>query len=283
MNLRAFKKRLRLFYSSWKERNGSLWCDSNVLLLCTPPPPADGSPSAALSHPVTSAFYVWLLGHDFPDTIAVFTYNGIYFVCTKKKASLLKKLVPTAMEAENVVIAIHEKVSKDNGYALMDEILQAVRDRFKSTLPPFPAKYNSESDGNRPFVIGLAEGEFPRSKLLWTWSRKAETDECRTVYVNSALSRLFGVKADKALNVDLHMKALPKGVEEALLLDDERRTAEDLSEKTIKSEKEAEEAKISKQDCNTQLSISLPRKNERADALVESTLDFDDTGDWVVV
>ncbi|KAF8407454.1 hypothetical protein HHK36_006587 [Tetracentron sinense] len=180
--------------------------------------------SINLHHPISSAFYVWLLGYDFPDTIAIFTLKEIHFVCTKKKASLLKTLVSVAMEAVQTPFFIHEKVKGDNGYALLDEILSetALNHRNKAV----------HNENYHPIVLGCILGESPRSKLLWKWSKKKKPDGYEIVHIDNGVSRLFRIRAD-ADRKDQDEKSLMEGDEKSLMeVSSDKDCREELGEKT---------------------------------------------------
>ncbi|XP_077211758.1 FACT complex subunit SPT16-like [Tasmannia lanceolata] len=173
INIENFQKRLKSFYSHWKDHKTDLWADSDALAIATPPVSDD------LRYLKSSALNIWLLGYEFPETIMVFMNKQIHFLCTQKKASLLETLKKSAKEAVSVDVVIHVKAKSDDGTAFMEEIFQAVRD---------------QSNGNDAPVVGFIVREAPEGKLLETWSEKLKGSKFQLNDVTNGFSELFGIK-----------------------------------------------------------------------------------------
>lgn len=174
MNLKLFTKRLVSFYSSWSKHNKDLWGNSDVLVICTPP--LDSPSSTNPFHTISSSFFFWLMGHHFHDTIAIFTRNNIYVLCTKKGLFILQTLVVPAMEDVNALVTTHPKSKDDNGLEFMDEIIREIR---------VTNKVVARWDENRPPVIGYVFGESPKSKLLfWDCFENIKPKEFQSVHAS---------------------------------------------------------------------------------------------------
>lgn len=206
MNLKLFKKRVIAFYSSWNKYKKELWGNSDLLVIYTPPEITNGS------HPISSHFFIWLLGHDFPDTIAVFTSTAIYFLCTKKKVPILQTLTGPAIEALKAPVFVHRKDICDDGPAWVDNIIHGVRN-------------TNDGENHKPLVIGCISGEYLKSKLIWTASNfnsKSTPAKYECARVNSGLIKLInygdtvfrGLKTSRGIQVQMH--CLPAKFEEML-------------------------------------------------------------------
>ncbi|XP_073002538.1 FACT complex subunit SPT16-like [Typha latifolia] len=172
INLENFSKRLKAFYNHWREHKSDLWGSSDAIVVGTPPTSED------FQYLKSSALNIWLVGYEFPDTIMVFMNKQIHFLCSQKKANLLKTLKNSAKEAVGADVVIHVKAKNDDGSALMEEILQAVRAQTVSDSP----------------VIGYIAKEVPEGKLLETWSEKLAGSALQTSDVTNGFSDFFAVK-----------------------------------------------------------------------------------------
>ncbi|PIA25479.1 hypothetical protein AQUCO_11400033v1 [Aquilegia coerulea] len=175
IDLQHFMKRLKVFYSHWKENKVDLWSSSDALVVATPPASDD------LRYLKSSALNMWLLGLEFPETIMVFMNKQIHFMCTQKKASLLENLKRPAKETVGAELVMHVKTKSDDGTALMDEIFRAIRAQSKSSGPDSP-------------IIGYIAKEAPEGKLLETWGDKLKNSSFQLVDVTNGFSELFAVK-----------------------------------------------------------------------------------------
>ncbi|KAF9624032.1 hypothetical protein IFM89_007730 [Coptis chinensis] len=192
MNLKAFKKKLRVLYANWEKNNQDLWGSSEVLLISSSP--------ISSSNTVSSRFYVWLLGYVFADTIAIFTLKEIHFICNRKHASQLKSLTSTAEEAVHAQLVVHVKAKGDDGDMIMDRVLSdlKLRQKCKYILLSYP-KNKSECDEQNPsspLIVGHVVGESPASKLLFSTSLKKKVNEFQTVDVKDRLSRFAPARVD---------------------------------------------------------------------------------------
>ncbi|XP_058091980.1 FACT complex subunit SPT16-like [Magnolia sinica] len=170
INLDNFQKRLKVFYSHWKEHKSEFWGASDVLAIASPPASDD------LRYLKSSALNIWLLGYEFPETIMVFMEKQIHFLCTQKKASLLGTLKKSAKEAVNLEIVIHVKAKSDDGSALMGEIFQDIQ---------------SQSDSP---IVGYIAREAPEGRLLETWAEKLKSSTFQLSDITNGFSELFSVK-----------------------------------------------------------------------------------------
>ncbi|KAG5529876.1 hypothetical protein RHGRI_030299 [Rhododendron griersonianum] len=180
MNPKLFKKRLIALYSCWRKQRRDLWGNADVLVICTDSP---GNPT----RPISSMFFSWLMGHDFPDTVAVFTTNEIYFICGRKKLlSMVRTLESPAMEAVNARVVVHVKSKDENGLEFMDGIIRGMK-----------VAYDAKADCNntRPLVVGYISGESPKSKLLWSCFNNLNPKEFRSAHV-IGFSRLLNHDQD---------------------------------------------------------------------------------------
>ncbi|KAJ0964081.1 hypothetical protein J5N97_029203 [Dioscorea zingiberensis] len=177
IDLENFRKRLKGFYSHWREHKYNLWAASDVVAIATPPPSEDRH------YLKSSAFHIWMLGYEFTETIMVFMNRQIHFLCSQKKANLLGTLKESAKEAVGADVVIHVKAKNDDGIGLMEEILLAVRTQLKSDS----------------VVVGYIAREAPEGKLLETWSEKLSRSGFQLSNVTNGFSELFAVKDDSEL------------------------------------------------------------------------------------
>ncbi|PSS30111.1 FACT complex subunit like [Actinidia chinensis var. chinensis] len=225
MNLKLFKKRLISFYLCWRKHKRDLWGGSDVLAICT-------LPSDAVAHPISSSFFVWLLGHDFPDTVAVFSRNEIYFLCTRRKFSALQSLVGPAREAVQAKVTVY--FLGGDRLEQMDRIIRGMQIAHKA---------KADSDENRPFVVGYISGESPKSKLLWSCYNNMKPNEFLGAHV-SGFSRLLnhdqnGRYSRKSRErypelFEVQMQSLPQEFEQMLAMTPERRSPKAPSEADAK-------------------------------------------------
>ncbi|KAF5174981.1 Fact complex subunit spt16 [Thalictrum thalictroides] len=175
INLESFTKRLKVFYSHWKENRTDHWGSSDALVVATPPVSED------LRYLKSSALNMWLLGLEFPETIIVLMNKQIHFLCTQKKASVLATLKKPAKVTVGTEIVMHVKAKSDDGTALMDEMLGAIRAQLKSSGHDYP-------------VVGYLAKEAPEGNLLETWNKKLKTSNFQLADVTNGFSELFSVK-----------------------------------------------------------------------------------------
>ncbi|PIA25218.1 hypothetical protein AQUCO_12200003v1 [Aquilegia coerulea] len=175
INLESFTKRLKVFYSHWKENRTDHWGSSDALVIATPPVSED------LRYMKSSALNIWLLGLEFPETIIVLTNKQIHFLCTQKKASVLEILKKPVKVTVGTEIVLHVKAKSDDGTALMDEMLGAIRAQSKSS-------------GHDSPVVGYLAKEAPEGNFLENWEKKLRTFNFQLVDVTNGFSELFSVK-----------------------------------------------------------------------------------------
>ncbi|KAJ6808865.1 FACT complex subunit SPT16-like [Iris pallida] len=172
INLDTFNNRLKMFYTHFKEHKADLWGGSDAVVVATPPPSED------LRYLKSSAFNMWLLGYEFPETIMVFMDKHIHFLTSQKKSTLLETIKKAAKEAVGTNITMHIKTKSDDGTNLMEEILKAVRVRSGSESP----------------VVGHIAKEAPEGKLLETWLEKLNGSMLQLSDITNGFSDLFAVK-----------------------------------------------------------------------------------------
>ncbi|XP_043688683.1 FACT complex subunit SPT16-like [Telopea speciosissima] len=180
INLENFSKRLKSFYSHWKNHKSDLWGSSDVIAIATPPASED------LRYLKSSALNIWLLGYEFPETVMVFMKRQIHFLCSQKKASLLEVIKKSATEAVGAEVVIHVKSRSDDGTAIMEEIFRAVH-------------AHSKSDGHESPVVGQIAKEAPEGNLLETWAGKLKNSSFQLIDVTNGFSDLFAVKDNTEL------------------------------------------------------------------------------------
>ncbi|KAK9143266.1 hypothetical protein Syun_012666 [Stephania yunnanensis] len=175
INLENFSKRLKAFYSNWKEYKDDLWGSTDALVVATPPASED------LRYLKSSALNMWLLGLEFPETIMVFTSKQIHFLCSQKKASLLKVLKKPAKDAVDAEVVMHVKAKSDDGRGLMDKIFQAVSEQ-------------SKNNGHEVPNIGYIAKEAPEGSLLEALYEKLQSSKFTLADITNGFSELFAVK-----------------------------------------------------------------------------------------
>ncbi|XP_042487040.1 FACT complex subunit SPT16-like [Macadamia integrifolia] len=175
INLENFSKRLKIFYSHWKNHESDLWGSSDVIAIATPPASED------LRYLKSSALNIWLLGYEFPETVMVFMKRQIHILCSQKKGSLLEVIRKAATEAVGAEVVIHVKTRNDDGTAMMEEIFRAVYAHAKS-------------DGHESPVVGHILKEAPEGNLLETWDEKLKKSSFQLIDVTNGFADLFAVK-----------------------------------------------------------------------------------------
>lgn len=136
---------------------------------------------------MSSMFFSWLMGHDFPDTVAVFTRNEIYFICNRKKLlALVQTLESLAMEAVNARVVVHMKSKGENGLEFMDGVIRGLKVAYDA---------KAECNETRPLVVGYISGESPKSKLLWSCFNNLKPKDFRSAQV-VGFSRLLNHDQD---------------------------------------------------------------------------------------
>ncbi|KAI3874777.1 hypothetical protein MKW98_019350 [Papaver atlanticum] len=172
IDLENFSKRLKAFYSHWKENKTNFWGASDAIVIATPPASED------LRYLKSSALNMWLYGLEFPETIMVFMDKQIHFLCSQKKASLLNEVKKSTKDTIGAETVMHIKLKNDDGTALMGDIFQAI----------------SKSSDNVSPIVGYIAKEAPEGSLLELWSDKLKTSNLQLVDVTNGFSELFAVK-----------------------------------------------------------------------------------------
>ncbi|KAG6511843.1 hypothetical protein ZIOFF_029921 [Zingiber officinale] len=172
INLDNFSMRLKGFYTHWSDHKPNLWGSADAIAIATPPTSED------LRYLKSSALNIWLLGYEFPETIMVFMDKQIHFICSQKKAKLLDTVKKSAREAAGLDLVIHVKAKDDDGTALMEDTIRAIRAQSKSESP----------------IVGYISKEAPEGKLLETWSEKLGNSTLQLIDVTNGFSDLFSVK-----------------------------------------------------------------------------------------
>ncbi|PIA43894.1 hypothetical protein AQUCO_01800142v1 [Aquilegia coerulea] len=197
MNLKLFKKRLKSLYTNWSKRKQDLWGGADVLVISTSPS------TLRSSNPISSKLFLWLLGYEFSDTIAIFTNKEIHFVCSNQlKASQLKTLEKSVEEAiRGIQLVIHVKGKSDNGDMIMDEILYVYRLQCRLKYLSYRVKIikgvneeDLENDKGIPLVLGHVVGEAPLSNLLCGSPKR---DLFKIVDINTGLFKLVFSKEEQ--------------------------------------------------------------------------------------
>ncbi|VFQ74347.1 unnamed protein product [Cuscuta campestris] len=171
--LRELKKKLTLFYSSWRKYRKELWGECDVLVISTPP----FGPTMDTSHPsISSSFYRWLLGHEFPNTTAVFMDHTIHFVCPSEYFARLRSLGTTITNVARVSVSIIQKFNADAELELVDVALYALRKHQVS---------------HQPVIIGYIDRESLKSRFLDSCGAKLDEQRLQAVNVISALVKLI--------------------------------------------------------------------------------------------
>lgn len=170
INADLFCKRLKTFYTNWKENKQVFWGSADVITVAAPPPSED------LRYLKSSALNVWLLGYEFPETIMVFMENQIHFLCSQKKASLLEVLKKPSKTSMGIDVVLHVKGRNDSGSAQMEAICESM------------------SRAGVPVVVGSIVKETPEGKLLEAWDEKLKGSEFQIVDASGGFSEVFAVK-----------------------------------------------------------------------------------------
>ncbi|KAL6623169.1 hypothetical protein ACP70R_033048 [Stipagrostis hirtigluma subsp. patula] len=167
-----FIKRLKKFYSQWKEDKCDIWGSSSAISVATPPPSED------IRYQKSLALSMWFFGREFADTIMVFLSSQIHFLSRQEGCDLLQPLKVPVSKAVGVDIVLHNLEKGDNGSSLMDKVLHSV---FA----------HSESNS---LVIGHIAREKPEGSILEEWARKLHGSMSKLYDVSGGISELLAVK-----------------------------------------------------------------------------------------
>ncbi|KAL8545355.1 hypothetical protein ACS0TY_005507 [Phlomoides rotata] len=170
INLDTFSRRLKALYQHWRENKEKYWDSSDVLAAATPPLSDD------LRYLKSSALNIWLLGYEFPETIMVFREKHIHFICSQKKAEVLK-VIKKAAAVEDIEVDIRVKLKNDDGSSQMESVFRAIRSQSSDTP-----------------TVGYIAREAPEGKLLEIWSDKLKGSGFTLSDISNGLSELFAVK-----------------------------------------------------------------------------------------
>ncbi|KAL8506987.1 hypothetical protein ACS0TY_017753 [Phlomoides rotata] len=170
INLSTFSGRLQALYKHWRENKENYWGSSDVLAVATPPLSDD------LRYLKSSALNIWLLGYEFPETIMVFREKHIHFICSQKKAEVLR-VIKKAAALEDIEVDIRVKLKNDDGSSQMELVFQEIR-----------------SDSTDTPTVGHIAREAPEGKLLEIWSDKLKGSGLKLIDISNGLSQLFAVK-----------------------------------------------------------------------------------------
>ncbi|XP_051119203.1 FACT complex subunit SPT16-like [Andrographis paniculata] len=171
IDVNTFSKRLEALYAHWRKHKDEFWGSADVLAVATPPPSED------LRYLKSSALNIWLLGYEFPETIMVFGDKHIHFLCSPKKAELLKVVIKPAKSTVNADVVMHVKAKGESGSSQMDSLLASIR-----------------SLSNHTPAVGHIAREDPEGKLLQIWSNKLKESGLKLSDISVGLSELFAVK-----------------------------------------------------------------------------------------
>ncbi|KAK4768368.1 hypothetical protein SAY87_003509 [Trapa incisa] len=173
IDLDHFKKRLKILYSHWNERKSDLWQSSHVISMAYPPESAE--------HPKSAALSLWLLGHEFKDTIMVFMETVMHVLCSTESATILEALQGPAREAIGADCLLHVKGSRADQEAvlrLMDGLLEDI----------------SKRTGFSILTVGHVAREASRGWLARAWTGKLRSLNFSLRDVVAGFSDLFSVK-----------------------------------------------------------------------------------------
>lgn len=167
-----FGRRLKEFYTHWREHKSDLWSSSDSIVIATPPPSED------IRYLKSSALHVWLFGYEFPEAIMVFMNKKIHFLCSPKKAGVLETVKRSAKDAVDADVVIHVKQKNDDASALIDGLLHAIQSESESEIP----------------IVGQIQKEEPEGKLLKIWAEKLAGSNFQFSDVTNGFSDLFAIK-----------------------------------------------------------------------------------------
>ncbi|CAN4083678.1 unnamed protein product [Withania somnifera] len=105
-DVKLLTERLTAFYTSWRTYKEEQWRKADVLVIST----QSVWPVETLSHPVSSAFLLWLLDNEFPETTAVFTHTGIEFLCTNESFFRLRTIGIRMTMVTKVTVSVQLKI-----------------------------------------------------------------------------------------------------------------------------------------------------------------------------
>ncbi|CAI9101356.1 OLC1v1038659C1 [Oldenlandia corymbosa var. corymbosa] len=176
INLDIFVGRLRALYAHWKENKDEFWGSADFFAIATPPASDD------LRYLKSSSLNMWLLGYEFPETIMVFGSKQIHFLCSQKKADLLKSVKGSAKEAVGVDVIMHVKSKGEDGTTQMDAVLNSMHTQAKLERQSSPR-------------VGYIAREVPEGVLLKKWDDKLKNSGLELCDVTNGFSDLFAVKS----------------------------------------------------------------------------------------
>ncbi|CAN4078476.1 unnamed protein product [Withania somnifera] len=142
-DVKLLTERLTAFYSSWRTNKEEQWRKADVLVITT----QSVEPVDIYSHPVSSSFLVWLLDDEFPETTAVFTDNGIEFLCTNESFFRLRTIGIHMTMVTKVTVSVQLKKRGEQCF-----------DWLRKTLCQVNAAPKSGANWC-PLVVGCISGE----------------------------------------------------------------------------------------------------------------------------
>ncbi|XP_055803857.1 uncharacterized protein LOC129872926 [Solanum dulcamara] len=174
-----FQKRLSAFYENLFFNKQDSWGNSDVVVIHSQ---KEENPNS-----LSSQFYLWLVGENLENTTTIFTPSAIYFLCTEKNYSKIRCLCCSATLMRKSPVSVQLKGKNDDGFALIDSTIRKARVICNSKW--FTGVCGD--DGNRPFVVGYIEGEYPKSKLFWNFMNDLEPRTYKLATVNSGINKMM--------------------------------------------------------------------------------------------
>jgi len=172
INLDAFSKRLREFYTNWRVHKQEPWGGAEAIAVANPPTCED------FRYLKSSALQTWLLGYEFPETVMMFMGGRIHFLCSQENASLLEELKKVSPNSFGIDISLHVKPKNNDGSSQMQEIFQSVKTHC-TVDPP---------------VVGWIAKEAPEGPLLEKWGEALKDTGFHLVDIGGGFSELFARK-----------------------------------------------------------------------------------------
>lgn len=167
INSEQFFLRLNKIITSWLNNKEDLWDNSTILCI-----PMGAVKDADVVYSKSSAFHLYLLGYEFPESLIIITTTIFYFITTQKKAAYLEAI----KDDTKFPIKTYYKTKDEN----------ANKEMFKEILNTI-----KKTDGN---TLGtIVKGEF-EGRFIPSWNEVVAAEGFRPVDITRGLGLILSIK-----------------------------------------------------------------------------------------
>eukprot|EP00897_Mesotaenium_endlicherianum_P010392 jgi/Mesen1/9381/ME000610S08682 len=176
IDLNTYSKRLKAFYTAWRQDQTGSWQDVNAVAIAVPP-----TPDEDMRYLKSSALHIWLIGYEFPETIMVFAKNCIHVLCSQKKANILEEVRKNSKTLTGIDMKLHVKTKQETGATQMEKLVEIMK----------------EAEGGAK--LGLLTKEAAEGQLLEKWAEVLDQAGLETADITGALTELLAVKDESEI------------------------------------------------------------------------------------